>query len=99
VKRVLVEEQWIEGTTAAKYLADLREAVRSPDARLVVYRRRGGPLAAVLAPNTVPVLRRGPKPQPFLYVVYSADRGIIVSGYQASGLAEINVPAGARWLK
>jgi hypothetical protein len=99
VKRVLIEEQWSDGTTAAEYLADLRQAVRSPDARLLVYRRRGGPTAAVLAPNLVPTDRRGPKPQPFLYVVYSADRSIIVSGYQASGLAEISVPADARWLK
>jgi hypothetical protein len=99
VKRVSVDEQWAGGTTLAEYVADLRAAVRSSDARLVVYRRRGGVMAAALAPNAMPSVRLGPQPQPFLYVLYSADRSTIISGYQASGLAAISLPGDARWLR
>jgi hypothetical protein len=99
VKRVLVEEQWAAGTTATEYLGDLRQAARSPQIQLVVYQRGGGHLAAVLAPTTVAPARQGAQPQPYIYLLYSADRGILITGYQASGLAEIHLPGDARWLR
>jgi hypothetical protein len=99
VKRVLVDEQWAAGTSLAEFVADLRAAVRSPDADLVVYRRRGGVMAAAFAPSAIPPVRLGPRPQPFIYVLYSVERSTIVSGYQASGLAAISVPGDARWLR
>lgn len=42
VRRVVVDEQWSWGTTVEQDLADLRAAVRHPNARAVVCARRGG---------------------------------------------------------
>ncbi len=56
-------------------------------------------MAAVFVENDIPLIRRGAQPEPYLYVVYSADRGMIVSGYQASSFSKISVPADVRWLK
>lgn len=101
VKRVVLEEQWAGGTTAAQYLEDLRRAVRSPYTRLVLYARRGGPLASTITPtaHVLPPERRGARSLPLLLVVYSVQRSAIISGYQFSTLAAIGVPAEARWLK
>ncbi len=101
VQRVVVERQWAEGTTPERYLADLRQAVRTPDARLVVYFRRGGHIAVTVTP-TDRVLspgRRGVGELPNLLVVYSADRGIIVTGYQFSTIEATGIPRDARWLR
>ncbi len=98
VRRVLVDGQWAEGTDEHEYVSDLRSAVGDSSARIVVYERQGGSIAGILAPNAVPAERRGPRALPWIYVVYSADRGTIVSGYQASGLQEIDIPASAVWL-
>lgn len=97
-KRVVVEEQWANGTTEQDYLGDLRQAVQDPSARLVVYKSRGDNSAGVFAPNVVSASRQGPRPEPFIYVIYSADRGIVVTGYQASSPQEVEVPGSARWL-
>lgn len=101
VRRVVDERQWASGTTAAQYVSDLRRAVRAPNARLAVYRRRGGHIAIVLAPTdlAVPTARRAAETLPEVLVVYSADRGIILSGYQVTGLAETGVPEDALWLR
>jgi hypothetical protein len=53
----------------------------------------------VLAPNEIPTSRLGGEAKPFLWVVYNADYGTIVTGYQASGLDTINMPGTTRWLK
>ena len=101
VKRVIADEQWAHGTTADEYVADLRRAVRAPSAHLTVYSERGGALAAALAPTAevVQVQRQGPRALTNVAVIYSADRGIIVTGYQFSTLDRIRIPEGARWLK
>lgn len=49
VKRVVDEQQWAVGTTAAQYVDDLRRAIQRPDARVIVYPRRGGPVAATIS--------------------------------------------------
>lgn len=100
-QRVLIDAQWAMGTTADEYLADLRRAIRAPNARLVVYQDRGGCLAATLAPlpESVPPERRGPRALPFVFVVYSTDRGTIITGYQVSRLAAVRLPAEAQWLR
>jgi hypothetical protein len=64
IKRVVDDQQWAFGTTAAEYLADLRQAVRSSDARLVVYERRGGCVAAILTRNRIDAKRAGEKVLP-----------------------------------
>jgi hypothetical protein len=99
VKRVVVERQWAFGTSTAEYLADLREAVRSEGARVVVYERRGGNMAAIHTHNRVPQGRLGPGALPWILVVFSADRGTIVSGYHMSSDTPENVPASGLWLK
>ena len=101
VKRVVIEQQWVDGTSAAQYVEDVRRAVRHPSARLTVYERRGGYLAATVTPTDVVLTpaRRGVKPERQLLVIYSADRGIIVTGYQFSELSETGIPSEARWLK
>lgn len=48
----------------------------------MVYKRRGENIAAVFAENVVPEERRGPEALPYIFVVYSADRSKIITGYQ-----------------
>jgi hypothetical protein len=96
----ITEGQWTSGTSAEEYLADLRRAVKDRDARVLVYERRGGAIAAIMTETNrvVPPDRRGAEALPLLYVVYSADRGILVTGYQASSLETLFIPKDARWL-
>jgi hypothetical protein len=98
-QRVLGDAQWSEDTTPQEYLDDLRQAVREPQARLAIYRDRGGSIAGVLTWNHIPRARQGRGALSWLYVVYSADRGTIVSGYQVSSLRTIRLPGDERWLK
>jgi hypothetical protein len=101
VKRVVVEGQWAEGTTGEQYVADLRRAASLPHARVVVYEDRGGAVATVIAPRSdvAPDICPGPDPQALVVVIHSADRGIMVTGYQASGLDTLRIPEGAQWLR
>jgi hypothetical protein len=101
VKRVLVERQWSSGTTSHDYLSDLRRGIRQDSARLALFARRGGSmvLSRSATDDVVPEMRRGSRQQPVVVVVYSADRGIIVSGYQASALDKVAIPGDVQWLK
>jgi hypothetical protein len=99
VKRVVDEGQWTFGTTSAENLADLREAARIPDGRLVLYRRRGGDMAVVLSQNRIAPNRLGPAALPWIVVVFSGDRGTIISGYQVSSETQVNIPEDSLWLK
>lgn len=100
VRRVLRNWQWSYGTTGQEYVDDLRRSVRSPKAQLALYHRRGGNIAATLTPtiHVVSADRRGPRSLAELWVVYSADRGIIVTGYQVLSRDEISIPEDTRWL-
>lgn len=98
VQRVVVDEQWADGTTEQEYLDDLHAAAGDPGAQLVLYQRRGGAIAAIFAPNVVPAHRWGRHAEPWLFVVYAADHGTIISGYQVSGLQTLSIPGGAQWL-
>lgn len=99
--RRLIERQWALGTTGVEYLEALRRAARDQEARISAFRRRGGYLAAVLIPTdrVIPAHRRGTNWLPLLFVVYSADRGIILTGYQTSSLGAIALPEDIRWLR
>jgi hypothetical protein len=101
VRRVLIDAQWAAGTTADRYLSDLRRGVRAGDAKPAGYARRGGFLAATLTPTdqAVPAPRRGPRSVPEPLVAYSADRGMVVTGYQVSGRHVAGIPEDARWLR
>lgn len=101
IKRVVVEGQWTVGTVVDQYLADLQAATRSSAARLALYKRRGGTIAATITPTelVVPLERLGPRPESQILVLYAAERGIIISGYQISTLDQTGVPREARWLR
>jgi hypothetical protein len=99
VVRVRHDRQWAEGTTEQEYLADIRQAVRDSSARVVIYERRGGHNVGIFAQNVAPKSHMGVEAQPFIYVVYSADRGTIITGYQVSSLQALSIPANAQWLK
>jgi hypothetical protein len=100
VRRVVRDAQWVAGTTAEEYVADLRRTTRVDPVGLALYFRRGGSLAAVLAPTdlVVPAERRGARSPSELAVIYSADRSIIVTGYQFRSRAELAIPEDAQWL-
>jgi hypothetical protein len=97
--RRVAEGQW-RNTTAVEYLEDLRAVFRVGQAGLAIYRRRGGALllAFTSTARVVPPERLGPNTLPLLAVVYSADRGVIISGYQASALDRVHIPPDAIWL-
>jgi hypothetical protein len=101
IKRVAIERQWAEGTTAADYLEDLRRATRDTEAQLAVYSRRGGVVAAIVVPTAriLPPERCGDRPEHSIVVIYSTDRGRIISGYRYSTLAVTGIPQEARWLR
>ncbi len=101
VKRVVKELQWVGGTSAQQYLLDLHTAARAPSSRVAVFERRGGNMAAALSrtDDVLPPARRGIGWLPWLLVLYSADRGTIVSGYQVSGLETASIPEDALWLR
>jgi hypothetical protein len=101
VKRVIVDRQWAAAMTTAEYLTDLRSAILSPRARLAIYSRRGGTIAATLTATTlvIPEARLGQDSLDELLVVYSVDRGVLITGYQCSSLATTGIPSEALWLK
>lgn len=101
IKRVVGEEQWATGTTATEYVADLHRAAYAPEARLLMYFSRDQHFAAVIARtgDAVPSSRLGPASAPNILVVYSADSGTIITGYQFNDLTTLNLPAVVQWLK
>jgi len=98
-KRVVGDREWASGTTAVQYLVDLRSAILAPDSRLVLYRRRGGHVATVLTVNRLPAARLGLEAKAMILVVFSADRGTIITGYQTAHSSPRNIPEDALWLK
>lgn len=100
VRRVGLDPEWAVGTTAEQYVQDLHRAARSSGARLTVYARRGGSMVGILAPTilAVPAARRGPATRSTLLVVFSADRGTLVSGYQTPSHHDPAIPGDALWL-
>lgn len=99
LKRVFINEQWRIGTTPEELLADIKAAALHESAKLVVYERRGGIIVGVLSENVTPSARRGSLSLPFMYIVYSSDRGSIISAYQASDVQAIVIPGDALWLR
>lgn len=101
VKRVMVECQWADGTTTEQYVDDLRRVALYPPAMLAIYQRHGEHHVMILADtkDALPVSHLGSRPEPATVVIYSADRGIIVTGYQALGLETLNIPKELRWLR
>ena len=63
-----------------------------------MYERHEEFIAAIVGRNRVPDDRRGPNDQLLMVVIYSADRGQILTGYQIRDTNELNIPDDARWL-
>lgn len=84
LRRMIDDEQWTMGTTEADYLGDLHAAASLPEAAIGITGGGGGNLAFVVADThrVVPARRLGRRPHPLLLVVYSANSGILLSGYQ-----------------
>ena len=98
-KRVLVERQWGRETTPDQYLSDLRSVLDDPDLGKAVYQNKDGRiLLGLLGQNRVPRERLGDSSEPFIWVLYSADYGTIVSGYQVSGMNRVTLPKDVHWL-
>ncbi len=101
IKRVAIEEQWADGTTMQSYLSDLRHSILAPAARLLVYERRGGMIAATITPtdDVLEGARQGSSSLPSLLVVHAVDRGGIITGYQYSTWSSTGLPEEVLWLK
>jgi hypothetical protein len=54
-------------------------------------------LAATTA--VIPEERRGVNARPAMPVAFSADRGVVVSGYQFPDRSTVAIPGDATWLK
>ena len=98
VQRVIVDRQWNDGTTMEQYISDLHQLSRDPDTQLLVYDRGSGAVAAAFGPNRINAERLGSRALPYLFVVYSADRSSIITGYQTSSYSALNVSDEPLWL-
>jgi len=82
LKRIHYDQQWPVGTTTDQFVADLRLAIRRPDARVWTYEYFGEPYIGLLAPSHI---RGTPGAKSYIFVAYSARYGTLTTGYQASG--------------
>lgn len=82
LKRIYYDQQWPQGTTTERFIADLRLAIRHPDVHVWTYEYFGEPCVGLLAPSHI---RETPGAKPYIFVVYSAQHGTLTTGYQASG--------------
>jgi hypothetical protein len=82
LKRIYYDQQWPVGTTTDQFVADLRLAIRHPDARVWTYEYFGEPCVGLLAPSHI---RDTPGAKSYIFVVYSARYRTLTTGYQASG--------------
>ena len=100
-KRVSEERQLAPGTTAEDYQRAIKRAVTSSEASVAVYQRRGGNLAAFIVPtdHVIPVEKQGPKADPHFAVIYSSERGSILSAYMISSKEELSTGEHTRWLR
>ncbi|MDQ6905284.1 MAG: hypothetical protein M3176_00500 [Chloroflexota bacterium] len=101
-RRVMGDSQWAAGTMAEDYVQSLQRAARDSRNRLVLYRQwYDRDLAAVIVPtgNVLAPKQIGTKPEPNLLVLYLANRGILISGYQFSSMDTIRIPGDALWLR
>lgn len=101
IKRVTIDRAWSSATRPIDYVSDLQHVARAASCRLYILRRRGGHLAVAFAPTSqvIPPVRLGQDAQAWVLVVYSADWGIIVTGYQTNDEPATRLPREATWLK
>ena len=81
LKRIHLDRQWPPGTTVAQFVADLHQAMQHPDMQVWTYRWLGEAFAGFLSPSHV---QNVPNSEAGIFVAYSADHGVIKTGFQAS---------------
>jgi hypothetical protein len=102
IQHVEVEKQWATGTTIDAYTDSLHRAVRDPEVRIALYRQwlmRDIAAAVVPTKRVLDNRQMGSGTLPNLLVVYRADRGMLISGYQFSTMDNIRIPRDAVWLR
>jgi hypothetical protein len=97
-KRVLIDEQWDEGTTEDQYLSDIRTSMRYGRPQLMIAVIRESPSAGILTANMTPTARLGANAGPLVFVGYSVNGGMISTGYQTVSRTRVRLPERARWL-
>lgn len=102
VRRVEAEKQWAVGTTAGEYVGHLHQAAQEDSGHIALFRQWGiRDIVAIIVPThrVLEMRQRGPKWEPNLVVLYRADRGMLISGYQFSTMDAIHIPDDALWLR
>ncbi len=101
-RRTVEEKQWAMGTNGGSIRAEPSSGgSRSAGASRALPAvgdagRRGGNCATN---RTLDSQQIGERALPNLLIVYLADRGILLSGYQFSALDKVRIPKDALWLK
>lgn len=81
LQRMHLDWQWPAGTTVEQCLADLPQAVQHPEVQVWTSRWLGEACAGFLSPAPI---QHVPTPEVSMCVAYSADHGVIRTGFQAS---------------
>lgn len=92
--------QWTADATVEDYRQDLARMAQGAT-QLAVYRRRGGAMAALfsLTIAVIPRERLGSRAEDQCILVYSIDRGRLVTGYQFSTPSQLALPEDMKWLQ
>lgn len=101
VRRIVLDEQWADGTTPEQYLTDLRASINDGSARFGVGKPSGNtaPLVYVFADNLVPQWRRGRRDESLMFVLYGVADGVIITGHMVSGANAVRRADDFRWLR
>lgn len=96
-KRILVDHEWSADVTPHGYETDLRLAVTHTTAIHFGHSLTQGIQVGTLADNFLPMIRTGRGRKPYIYVVYSATHGCLLTGYQTTA-SNINHGGDLIWL-
>lgn len=101
VQRIVLDEQWADGTTPKQYLTDLRASINDSSARFGVGKPFGNsaPLVYVFADNLVPQWRRGRRDESLMFVLYGVADGVIITGHMVSSTDAVRKADDFRWLR
>lgn len=101
VRRIVLDEQWTDGTAPEEYLADLSASIQDGSARFGVGKPPGNraPLVYVFADNLVPPGRRGRRAESLMFVLYGVADGVIITGHMVSGTDAVRKADDFRWLR
>ncbi len=100
IEKRVKEGQFSESFNSKKYQEVIQNVCLNKDAQVAVYNRRGGSMVAVIAKmeDVVPPELRGAKTEQLMAVFLSADRGKIITAYQASSLGALDLGDNPLWL-